>query len=304
MNKCCLISIYKKIMQIKDKIKILELRTKKVLNSGFFWNYKSKLTWAWMEFAEHRNYNFWDNIKDIDWKASAKTSIMQLKKYEQEKDLNVFFILDDSFSMQFWSIKKTKKDLLEEIFFTLAMSAYYSNDNIWAVIFDEKKTEFIDYKKSKNNIYKIFEKLETFENSNLANIWKNKYWTNFDYILKNIIDKKTKDNLIFILTDKTKNFNIKNLKIISEQNDLIFINIFDYLENNLLNLNSNISLNLGGDFINIDLNDKEKIKKFQKDREIELKQLKYDLEKNNIWYLRFDTNQYTYKELFKFFSRI
>jgi len=92
---------------MKNKIKILELKTKKILNSGLFWNYKSKLTWAWMEFAEHREYNFWDNVRDIDWKASAKTDVMQVKKYEQEKDLNVLFVLDNS---SFNAILKYRKD--------------------------------------------------------------------------------------------------------------------------------------------------------------------------------------------------
>ena len=294
---------------MKNKIKILELKTKKILNSGLFWNYKSKLTWAWMEFAEHREYNFWDNVRDIDWKASAKTDVMQVKKYEQEKDLNVLFVLDNSNSMQFWSIEKTKKDLLEEIFFTLSMSAYYSNDNVWALIFDEKKSEFIEYKKSKNNIYKIVEELSPHSVSPKG---REVAQNNLNKILKNIIDRKTKNNLIFVITDKTEGFDIKDLKLIWEQNDLVLINIFDYLENfphpNPLpwgrgDLFWNISINFWKEFLNIDLSDKNKIFEFQEYRKKKLEKLKYNLEKNNIWYLQFETTQDIYKELFKFFNK-
>jgi len=250
-----------------------------------------------MEFAEHREYNFWDNVRDIDWKASAKTDVMQVKKYEQEKDLNVLFILDNSSSMQFWSMEKTKKDLLEEIFFTLAMSAYYSNDNVWALVFDEKESEFIEYKKSKNNIYKIVEELEK-PHTNLPLTGEG-----INKIFKNIINRKTKNNLIFVITDKTEDFEIKDLKLIWEQNDLVFINIFDYLENNLSHLKENISINFWKDFLNIDLSDKNKISEFQEYRKNKLEKLKYNLEKNNIWYLQFETTQDIYKELFKFFNK-
>jgi len=261
-----------------------------------------------MEFAEHREYNFWDNVRDIDWKASAKTDVMQVKKYEQEKDLNVLFVLDNSSSMQFWSIEKTKKDLLEEIFFTLSMSAYYSNDNVWALVFSEERSEFIEYKKSKNNIYKIIEELETLHpNPPLTGEGINR-------IFKNIINRKTKNNLIFVITDKTEGFNKKDLKLIWEQNDLVFINIFDYLENNLSTegfsplkdkwkIFWNISINFWKDFLNIDLSDKNKISEFQEYRKNKLEKLKYNLEKNNIWYLQFETTQDIYKELFKFFNK-
>lgn len=59
-------------MKTQNKIKSIEIKISKLLNWWLFWNYKSKMHWNWMDFAEHREYNFWDSIKNIDWKASSR----------------------------------------------------------------------------------------------------------------------------------------------------------------------------------------------------------------------------------------
>jgi uncharacterized protein (DUF58 family) len=147
-------------MKISKKIQILNFKLSKILNWWLFWAYKSKFSGNWMEFSEHKEYFFWDHIKNIDWKASGRSNQLVVKKYEEERDLNVLFILDNTKSMDFWSMDKTKKELLEEVFYSLALSAYNNNDNIWGIIFDENKIEFVDYKKNISNIYRMLEILE------------------------------------------------------------------------------------------------------------------------------------------------
>ncbi|MDP2090345.1 MAG: DUF58 domain-containing protein [Candidatus Gracilibacteria bacterium] len=147
-------------MEINKKIKTLELKLSKVLNGGLFGAYKSKFHGSGMEFAEHREYVFGDSLRSIDWKTYNKTDTLYIKKYEEERDLNVLFILDNSKSMLFGSQEYTKKEILEEVFYSLAMSAYLNNDNIGAIIFDEQNIDYIEHKKSKENIYRIFQKLE------------------------------------------------------------------------------------------------------------------------------------------------
>jgi len=173
-------------MKIQNKIKSIDIKVSKLLNWWLFWNYKSKLTWNWIDFEEHREYNFWDSIKNIDWKASSRWNTIQVKKYEEEKDLNILFLLDNSESMHFWSSNKTKKQNLEEIFYWLAISAYNNNDNIWAIIFDEQNIEFLENKKSKDNIFRIIEKLDNNLSKEALRPLKN------NWFLKEIINKKLK----------------------------------------------------------------------------------------------------------------
>jgi len=288
-------------MEINKKIKILDFKLSKILNWWLFWAYKSNFSGNWMEFSEHKEYHFWDHIKNIDWKASNKTDVMFVKKYEEERDLNVFFVLDNTISMNFWSHNITKKQLLEEVFYSLSLSAYHNNDNIWWMIFNENNINYIDYKKSKNNIYKILElleKKEKFININGGQINK------FNKIFKYIINRGIKDNLIFILTDYIDNIDETLLRLVANKNEIVYINIFDHFENNLINMPWNISLNLGNNFLNIDLSKKENIDKYRKQRREKNEYMELTLNKNKIWYIYLDTKSDIFNELIMYFNKI
>lgn len=280
-------------MNTYKKIKTFELKFKKNLWSNLFWAYKSAFIWSWIEFSEIKQYAYWENIKNIDWKTTAKKWELYTKKYEEERDLNVIFVLDISKSMNFWSKDITKKQLQEEIFYTLWLSAIENDDNVWAIIYDEEIKEFIFPKKWFWNLYKILEKLE-------QNWTKNKNTIN---ILKEIIKRHIKKSLIFILTDDEKIDDEKVLKIASKENQIIIINIFDFFENNLFLNNSNLALNLDKSSININL-DKQKITEFVNLRKENLENFKNKLQKNHIWYLYIDTNMNFYNELRQYFYKI
>jgi len=291
-------------MDINKKIKIIEFKLSKLLNWWLFWAYKSKFHWNGMEFAEHREYIFWDSLKDIDWKTSWKTNHVYVKKYEEERDVKVLFLLDDSLSMKFWSQEITKKELLIEVFYSLALSAYFNNDNLWAFLFNYDKYEYIDYKKTKSNIFKILEKLKKEEYSNNFNLWNNSELNKLDKILEQLKKTNIKNNLIFILTDETERIDEKLLKIIWKENEIVFINIFDYLENNISDLSWNISLSLDNSFLNLDLSNRKKVDNYQKLRNKNLKYLSKMFRKNNIWYIKIDTNDDIFSKLMWYFYKI
>jgi len=271
-----------------------------------------------MEFAEHKEYQFWDGLKNIDWKASARSDQIFTKKYEEERDLNVLFVIDNFESMQFWSKEKTKKDLVEEIFYSIWLSAFYNNDSIWWVVFDENSIfekfgwKFFDYKKSRENIYKILEELEKNKNNK-----KEFFWDKLKIFLEFLVKKWVKNNLIFILTDWIKDLddtnlwkwslNEKLLKKINGRNEVIFINIFDFFENFLLkNLDLwwEVNLSFWEEFLNIDFWDKKKILEYQKLREKKLEFIKNNFEKNHIWYIKIDTESDVSSELIRYFENI
>lgn len=289
-------------MKISKKVQILDFKLSKILNWWLFWAYKSNFSGNWMEFSEHSEYNFWDQIKNIDWKASSKTDSMFIKKYEEERDLNVFFILDNTTSMKFWSQDITKKQLLEEVFYSLAMSAYQKNDNIWWMVFNEEETFYIDYKKSKNNIYRILDILENRDNN--FNPVGEKEENKFKRIFEYIINKWVKDNLIFILTDYIGDIDEKLLRLVSNKNEVIYINIFDYFENNLANIQWGVSLNLWNNFLNIDLSKWDKISEYNILRQNKIKYNKALLNKNKVWYINIDTKSDIFQELMIYFLKL
>lgn len=291
-------------MKINKRIKVLDFKLSKILNWGLFWAYKSKFSWSWMEFSEHREYYFWDHVKNIDWKASNKTGEMFVKKYEEERDLNVLFFLDNSDSMNFWSHNITKKDLLLEIFYSLSLSAYYNNDNIWWAILNDKGVSFIDYKKSRDNIYRIIDFLEK---NNEIHSKKNSFleWkSTLNNILHYLITHKINNNLVFILTDDVSNIDEKLLKLATNRNEIVVINIFDYFENNLSDLLWSLTINNENTFLNIDLSTNEKKDKYINNRYNQIEYLKNILEKNRVWYINIDTKSDIFKKLMWYFNKI
>lgn len=284
-------------MNTAKKIKLIDFKLSKSVWNLLFWLYKSKFHWSWINFYEHREYVFWEAVKNIDWKSSSKTSKIYSKIFEEEKELNVLFVLDINSSMLFSSGYKSKKDLLQEVFYSLAFSSYKNSDNFWILLYDWKKNLNFPYKKDFSNIFKTIEEIENIKFS--ENIEKNKTIKILEYLVK----LKTKDNLIFILTDDILDVYDNNLKILWLRNELIFINIFDYFENNLESFWQDFTLNSWKNFLNI-YSQIKKIKKYNALRAVRIENFKKILKKYKIWYIYTDTKKDVFKELSIYFSKI
>lgn len=285
-------------MDTNKKIKLLDFKLTKTLWNTLFWVYKSKFSWNWIDFVEHKDYVFWDPIKNIDWKTFARTQNIHTKIYEEEKDLKVLFLIDYNKNMDFWIYDRTKKDILEEIFYSLSFSSYHSNDSIWAYIYWLKEKIFFPFKKW---IWNIFQVLKTI-NSEKLNREIDKNRTN--KILLDIIKTNLRDNLIFILSDDLDLIDEKVLKILSINNQIIFINIFDDFENNLVKFSGDISLSDWKSFSLVSLSNDKKINEYKKIRQNKILNFQNSLKKNKISYLLLDTKKDIFKELYLFLSKL
>ena len=284
-------------MQVTKKIKLIDFKLTKSIWNLLFGLYKSRFCWNWINFFEHREYVFWEPVKNIDWKASSKAQKIYSKIFEEEKELNVLFLIDTNSSMLFGSSQKSKKDLLEEVFYALAFSSYKNSDNFWVFLFDWINDIKLPYKKDFWNIFKTIKILE-----NIENIWKIEK-NRLKIQLEKLKKLNIKDNLIFILSDYIFDENDKNLSILSLGNEIIYVNIFDVLENNLNDFWNEISLNSWTKFLEISQNSK-KIEKFNLLRKQKIKNFANILKKNNIWYIFLDTEKDVFKELYHYFSKI
>ena len=262
------------------KYKLLKFKFNRALWQDLFWMYKSIYHWQWVEFIDNREYTVWDSVKNINWKLLARTNKLYVTKFEEEKNLNVSIILDINKTFYQW---KEKLELLEEIFYSLAVTALQNNDNIYI--------NNIYWLRWTNLLLKVINKLEnkTLEEINLENIIEN--------YAKN---KHIKNNLVFILTDKDKIEKLYNRKIAWLKNDINFINIYHYFENNLENLPLEVWF-INNNLLQIDLSDKKKIERYTKIRNEKINDLKKNLTWNKISYLYLDTKLNPYKELIKFF---
>lgn len=270
--------------------------TKSVWNL-LFWLYKSKFHGSWINFSEHKEYIFWDSVKNIDWKASSKTEKIFTKVFEEEKQVNVLFLLDVNSSMFFSSDKQTKLDLLTETFYSLAFSAYKNSDSFWVIFYSWEIEKKLDYRKDFSNILATISILENLKKTDKVD--KNRTKKIFEKLVK----EKINDKLIFVLSDDIFENDDKNLKILWLKNEVIFINIFDYFENNLEKIWNDFTFSSGKKFLNISLNT-EKIEEYNFFRKEKIKKFWEILKKNNIWYIYLDTKKDIFKEISVYFSKI
>jgi len=285
------------MFDIKNKSIILKIN--RLVDNLFVWNYKTTFKWKWIEFSDYKEYDFWDDAKDIDFVASLKEDKLLVKRYEELKELKVYFLLDLSENMV--SFSKKKKNIILEVFYTLASIISKSWDSIWWLIVWENVMEFIKAKKWINNVMFLFDKIDKW------NILK-KDKTNFIDWINFFNNLEIKNNLVIVLTDKIDEISDKTFKILSVKNEVIYINIFDYIENNLIeddNKNNSYMVNFLFWVKNIFISSKnnKKIKEYRELRKNKIENFKNKLLKFNIRYLNISTKDNIFLVLSKIFKK-
>ncbi len=277
-------------MPINKKIQQLEFNVKKNISWDFFGLYKSAFKWQWIDFSEIREYEAGDPIKNIDWNSSAKHGKLYTKLYEQERDIKVLFLLDIWETMQFGTENKTKLEIMEEIFMSLAMCVNNSNDSIGTMLYDKEILAFYNFKKWQENLIKTIKKIEEYKSNEQSDIFSA---INYTYKLN------IQNTLIFVLTDNME-FEQRKFQSIATNNDIIYINIFDYYENNL---SHNISIAIGENnkWINWLYPNNKKILKYKQLRKDKIWILQKNLRKIDIDYLEINNRSDIFKELSNLF---
>jgi len=295
-------------MNYLQNFKKLDIKTKKMISGFDSGNFKSAFKWRWLEFAEFKEYEAWEDSKHIDWLVSAREQRLLTKKYSVDKSIKVFFVLDVWKDMDFWFEKK-KLDTLIEIFFLLWLSSVENYDEVWALIFSENNYKFLDTKKWKAHIFEIYKNiLDINWNNQKLKDKKNDFNLQDIKSVTSFLTKiKLKDTLIFILTDKMDLIWDKNLKVLSLKNDIIYVNIFDNFENTLdtKTENSWIIWLLWDtkEQIFIDNLDKEKKSEYVDLRNQKIKWFSNYLNTMWIGYLKIDNLMNVYKEFFYYFKK-
>ena len=136
--------------ELLKQVKLIEIRTRGVVNEVFSGEYHSVFKGRGMEFSEVREYQFGDDIRSIDWNVSARFGHPFVKIFEEERELTVMLIVDMSGSLVFGSVDKTKQQIAAEISGILAFSALKNNDKVGLILFTDQIEKFIPPKKGKN----------------------------------------------------------------------------------------------------------------------------------------------------------
>lgn len=213
------------------RVRKIEIKTKGLSRQIFAGEYHSAFKGRGMAFSEVREYQYGDDVRNMDWNVTARLNTPYIKVFEEERELTVILLLDISGSRMFGTRLKTKRDLMTEISAVLAFSASANNDKVGAILFSDKIEKFIPPKKGRSHLLRIIRELLEYEpESNGTDIsGALRYMTN-------AIKKRCTAFLISDLVDTGPDNKPRYedaIKIAANRHDLSVISIYDPREREL-----------------------------------------------------------------------
>jgi len=213
---------------ILKKVRKIEIKTRRLSDHIFSGEYHSLFKGRGMTFSEVRQYQYGDDIRNIDWNVTARYNEPFVKVFEEERELTMLLMVDVSGSEFFGTQTQTKKELLTEIAATLAFSAIQNNDKVGLILFTDEIELYIPPKKGRSHVLRIIRELiETHPKSKKTNI------TNALEFLSGVMKKKA---IIFMLSDFMDTNYEQALKIVGKKHDVTGIRIYDKRETDIPNL--------------------------------------------------------------------
>jgi uncharacterized protein (DUF58 family) len=211
--------------EILRQVKLIELRTRGLVNTLFSGEYQAVFKGQGMEFAEVREYAPGDEYRQIDWNVSARMGHPYVKKYTEERELTVLFAVDMSGSEQFGTRGRFKAEVAAEIAAVIAMAAIKNNDRVGLLSFTDRIEEFVPPKKGRRHALRLIRDLLAFQpvgrGTDIA--------TALDY-LGRILRHRA---IIFLISDFLDTGFERSLKLISRRHDLVAITVSDPRERSL-----------------------------------------------------------------------
>lgn len=149
--------------ELLRRVRRIEIKTRALTNNIFAGEYHSAFKGRGMSFAEVREYQPGDDVRDIDWNVTARMNRPYIKVFEEERELTLMLLIDLSASQMFGTRERTQRDLITEIAATLAFSAMQNNDKIGVIFFTDRIEKFIPPQKGRKHILYIIRELLNFE---------------------------------------------------------------------------------------------------------------------------------------------
>lgn len=205
---------------ILKKVRKIEIKTRGLSNNIFAGQYHSAFKGRGMAFSEVREYQFGDDVRDIDWNVTARFHHPYVKVFEEERELTVMLLIDVSGSLDFGTVHQTKRDMVTEIAATLAFSAIQNNDKIGVIFFSDKIEKYIPPKKGRKHILYIIREMLDFTPVSKK--------TDVEMAVAYLSRVMKRRCTAFILSDFYVSGNFDNtLTICNRKNDVVAIQVYD-----------------------------------------------------------------------------
>ncbi len=208
--------------ELLKRVRQIEIKTRGLSRNIFAGEYHSAFKGRGMTFSEVREYQYGDDIRNIDWNVTARYNQPYVKLFEEERELTVMLMIDVSGSREFGTISKLKKNQITEIAAVLAFSAIQNNDKIGVIFFSDKIEKFIPPKKGKSHILRIIRELIDFKPEHRK--------TDIASALRYLTQVIKKRCTTFVISDFIDDDFENALTIANKKHDLVALKIFDKRE--------------------------------------------------------------------------
>jgi len=206
--------------ELLRKIRKIEIKTRGLSRNIFAGEYHSAFKGRGMTFSEVREYQYGDDIRDIDWNVTARHNRPYVKVYEEERELTVMLLIDVSRSRLFGAVGEEKRQMIAEIAATIAFSAIQNNDKIGMIFFSDRIEKFIPPKKGKKHILFLIRELLDFAPASPG--------TDISAALRYFTDALKKRCSMFLISDFIDSHDYSAaLRIASGKHDVVAVQVYD-----------------------------------------------------------------------------
>ena len=206
--------------ELIKKVRKIEIKTRGLSHNIFAGQYHSAFKGRGMSFSEVREYQYGDDVRDIDWNVTARFNKPYIKVFEEERELTVMLMVDLSSSLDFGTVNQTKRDMVTEIAATLAFAAIQNNDKIGEIFFTDKVEKFIPPQKGRKHILYIIRELINFEPQSQR--------TDLKVPLEFLTNAIKKRCTAFMISDFIDDSDYRNaMTIANRKHDLVAIQVYD-----------------------------------------------------------------------------
>jgi uncharacterized protein (DUF58 family) len=211
--------------EILQAVRAIEIRTRLIVSNVFAGEFGSVFKGRGMEFAEVREYLPGDDVRSIDWNVTARTGVPHVKKFIEERDQTVMFLVDASHSLDFGTVKRMKGEIAAEIAAVLAFSAIRNNDKVGAIIFTDRVELFIPPKKGKKHVMRVIREMLFFKPEGRG--------TDVGGALEYLSRVVRRKAVVFLISDFLSPDYSRPLRVANRRHDLVAITFADPREEEL-----------------------------------------------------------------------
>ncbi len=207
----------------------IEIKAKRLTDQIFAGEYHTSFKGRGMSFAEVREYQYGDEVRNIDWNVTARYGHPYVKEFEEERELNIYLLVDISNSEFFGSQHQSKRERITDIAATLAFSALRNNDKVGLILFSDKVLHILRPKNGQKHVLHIIRDILDYDTDNSID-------SDANPALELLLKTQKRKAICFLISDFVLQDYSKNLATISKKHDLIGVHIWDEVDETMPNL--------------------------------------------------------------------